>query len=484
MCFSPAFIDRAWWNTTSGEKGADLIRGAFRQVGLEPLDRNFVETTRHLHPLSVIVDDGLESEKFDGGGDSGGGGTTATEGIVQLMAKGLDGEVTIAAYAVAMLDISNLHGLAVGANLVVVNITHVLDLAPFGGDIKLICPDPIERWSTLSQAWHGSSGNGFMTLWEKVMVTDCGHTPVSGSSTESRPDASAPAKLKKKRSLPSFFGVAGCTQDNISAITNHPRFHEASRAFMDVLGADLSDTSSIPADLKGKSGAEVIEHVVSFGGKLAAQVHEVFPQLKPSKRSLKRKNEAEDEKPSSRRSRYAVAIGETTSQAKILNSQHRLQALREIQVEDAARGEAMIVHSSARYDLLTPVVMALKSAGIFSVDDAMSGKAPTIKDFQRFIHAGGRIRENAFVLYKNRHGLQGMSTAYNYYFDFVYGGAEKHPTLLNPTAPPLCPIIGDKQQVHKAPKCIEGASSARGNRVGSSSGSMHSRDTITQTLNI
>ena len=74
----------------------------------------------------------------------------------------------------------------------------------------------------------------------------------------------------------------------------------------------------------------------------------------------------------------------------------------------------------------------------------MEGKTPTAKDLRRYVEECD-VRVQALRTYKNVHGLQGQSIKYHYLFDFVHGGGENHPTVLQRIA--SNPVIDNKIRV-------------------------------------
>ena len=62
---------------------------------------------------------------------------------------------------------------------------------------------------------------------------------------------------------------------------------------------------------------------------------------------------------------------------------------------------------------------------------------------------GGDARVVAFRKYRNVHGLQGSTIPYHVYFDFVYGGAERHKTVTEGAVTPF--VINGKSAVQKDP---------------------------------
>ena len=176
------------------DKGRDLIRGAFRLVGLCPLDRDFVESTKHLHNLSAPFDDGMEKVA----------GEALTEGSdVALMLEG-----STVAYGLLMPGVAELHCQPINSDELCVEVRELGDMSAVGGDCPLLYHDPHEGWATVMEAWEGSGRRGFLTAWKKG-----GIRPRTASST---------VTLKSKDSLPSIFGLASCTSDNVRAIANDP----------------------------------------------------------------------------------------------------------------------------------------------------------------------------------------------------------------------------------------------------------------------
>jgi hypothetical protein len=78
---------------------------------------------------------------------------------------------------------------------------------------------------------------------------------------------------------------------------------------------------------------------------------------------------------------------------------------------------------------MIPVVNALRMARLYGNEDAQQDATPTTATLKKYID-NDPSRKAAFKTYKNVHGLQGKVPAYHYYFDFVHGGAEAHPTVL------------------------------------------------------
>jgi len=114
----------------------------------------------------------------------------------------------------------------------------------------------------------------------------------------------------------------------------------------------------------------------------------------------------------------------------------------------AAEAAAQSQHTDKRCNLVMTVALALKRAGVYSAGDVTSGKTPTIDDMKNYITTnGGNRRILAFTAYKNAHSLQGKNVPYQYMFDFVHGGAENHPTVLDRVARVL--VIESKKTVQK-----------------------------------
>lgn len=411
----PALVDKAWRTVMHSDKGRDLIRGAFRLVGLCPLDRDFVESTKHLHNLSAPFDDGMEKVA----------GEALTEGSdVALMLEG-----STVAYGLLMPGVAELHCQPINSDELCVEVRELGDMSAVGGDCPLLYHDPHEGWATVMEAWEGSGRRGFLTAWKKG-----GIRPRTASST---------VTLKSKDSLPSIFGLASCTSDNVRAIANDPNLEEGCRLFLASL--------NIPSPMKGQTGVELLKHVINFGGEFAALAHKAFPQLNVSKRG-KRNRDGEDDDgaaPERRRRQTQImkATGETSMQQKWLNAESRVGILRGVQATNNNRREAQHDHDGRRAELLHPVMSALR--GLYTLDELKRDPTPSMDKMKEYIKKDGR-REAAFKRYRNLHGQQGKTPAYIYMFDFIHGGAESHPHVVNNARGALC--IADKSEVQKGMK--------------------------------
>jgi len=419
----PALVDSAWKEVLSGERGKSIVVGAFRKVGIEPLDRNFVESTKHLHGLSVTVDDGMERDR--------------EAELQELLRDGntvalLDADGEKLGQGVVMLSVSNIHHSDIKADEVALQF---VALEP-GADAPLVYKDPFEGGDTLASAWAASLGHGFVTAWPKALIG-----PADGG------EGRAPVILRKKSTLPSVFGVGSVTSGNVAAVVSNPKFEEACKTAAGILFDDNSH------ELSGATGVEFVKHVFELGGSLAAAAQRAWPQVEPSSRKRRSDYYSDDDdgsgdKPKAKRqSKVLAALGETSSQPKILNSPRRMARHKAYEDAKAAEAAAQSQHTDNRCDLVVTVALALKLAGIYGAGDVTSGKTPTIDDMKTYITKGGNPRILAFTAYKNAHSLQGKSVPYHYLFDFVHGGAENHPTVIEGVAKKL--VIESKKSVQK-----------------------------------
>ena len=357
----------------------------------------------------------------------------------------------VVARACVFPGLCDLHNRAVADDEYVVEVDRVNDLTCVGGDVPVLYQDPYEKWNTMREAWDGSNGGKFLTAWKKEMV-QIGDLAASGGGTEGG------IRLRKKRTIPTMFGAAACNKENTSILSNHPMLDQACAAFVSTLqgssgsGGD-NPASNLPIQLQGEGGKEVIKHLIDVGGPLLACVQAAFPQLGEGRRSAKRSADDVWENSGAKKGRTSgllKATGETTSEAKLLNSPNRMGVVRAYAANTANSDAAQTNHSHDRNEKLLKVNSHMKEAGLFSTRDVMEGRTPTIADLKEYIRAGKDDRIVAFRKYKNVHELQGKHVAYQYLFDFVYGGGEKHPTLEGGETLP--PVIKDKSEVAKAPK--------------------------------
>jgi len=189
------YVDQAWEGALSGERGKSIIVGAFRQVGMEPLDRNFVESTKHLHGLSAIVDDGMERDREAEMEELIQDGRTVT----LLCADGKK-----VGNGVIMRSITNIHRSDIKADEVAVQIVGLEQ----GADAPLLYKDPFEGGSTLTEAWTASLGHGFVTAWPKALIGSKAGASTGGVGESAGRAGKASVLLRKKSTLPSVFGVA------------------------------------------------------------------------------------------------------------------------------------------------------------------------------------------------------------------------------------------------------------------------------------
>lgn len=336
----------------------------------------------------------------------------------------------------------------------VVEVTELMDLACLGGDVPLLHADPFEKWTSMKEAWVGCGQTKFTTIWKRDMVN-----LEAGDGSDGPVPAQDLRLVKKAGGVPTMFGVAACTKENMEALANHPNLSTACDAFMAALrgGTDARNSGrDLPPELSGETGREVMRHLIGVGGPVLSCIQASFPQLKESRRATKRSSSTADVSggPSvpkrTRTSAFLKAIGQTSSCAKIHNSVEEMGKRRAYAANKAVADQAMAIHSSGRNDMLLRVNSALKEAGIITAMDVMGGKSPTAAKLDDYVKRGGNERILAWRQYRNIHRLQGQNPKYHYLFDFVYGGAENHPAIVNHT--PLPTVISDKSSVAKAPR--------------------------------
>lgn len=340
-----------------------------------------------------------------------------------------------------------------------VEVNDLMDLSRLGGDVPLLYPDPLGKWTTMRDAWHGCGQSKFMTIWKSEMVRAQGGES-SNSSSSSGPAGAQEVRLVKKRgNVPTMFGVAACTKENMEALANHPNASAACAAFMTVLrGGEggVAGAPDLPPELSGDTGKELMRHLVDVGGPLLAAAQASFPQLKESRRASKRSSSAASHSGGSnnpkrtRTSSLLKAIGQTSSCSKIHNSNEQMGLRRAFASNKADADQAMATHSSERCDILLKVNTILKEAGVLTAEEVMKAPTPTVATLDQYVKSGGNKRILAWRQYRNIHGLQGQHVKYHFLFDFVYGGGENHATVLQNTR--FNTIISDKSGVAKAPK--------------------------------
>lgn len=442
----PELFERAWNDSMSGPKGERIIRGAFEVVGLHPFNKDFVKSTKHLHLLSAPFDDGLERQREE-----------LKDGFpVCILLARESSEPYVVARGRVLLSITHLHRtIEVEKDECVVEVDEVMDLSCLGGDVPLLHEDPYERWSSVKEAWVGCQQTKFMTIWKRDMVR-------TASGDDSRGPAFSKEEVrlvKKAAGVPTMFGVAACTNENMNALASHPNLSSACGAFMNALRGGDGGTSDdgadhLPAELDGETGVEVMRHLLGVGGPLLAAAQASFPQLKESKRAAKRAASGAGGPTVPKRQRtnaFLRAMGQTSSCPKIHNGDEEMGKKRAYAANKANTDEAMAIHSSGRNDILLTVNNALREAGIITTEDVMKGKTPTATQLDDYIKKGGDGRILAWRQYRDLHNRQGKpAKAYPWIFDFVHGGAENHRTIKEGQAFEL--IIDDKSGVAKAPK--------------------------------
>lgn len=445
----PGLVERAWRECTGGDKGADMVRGAFRVVGLHPFDRDFVESTRHLHGLAVPFDDNLENVAASNPSYE------PCDSVELLIMNG--DTIEAVAHGRVVLDVVRLHFRDVMDDECVVEVRGVDQSICNRSPVPLLYHDQVEGWGTLEGAWEGTvelGGDAFMTAWKKRLLRRRGAAPSSTPAVSEvdlplQPPARAPA-LQKKATVPSFFGLKACRRENVRKIVESQNFSKACKDFMMALRGGGDEGGGLPTELEGETGTELLSHIIEFGGHMAAATHEAFPQLKESKRSKRAAEGPGDWEPRTRKTKTLEATNETSYQPKILNAPDRLARLRGHEATMAHADAVRSEHQSSRCDLLLPVLHALKTRGIYTADGVAAQRVPTIENLKAYVNGEGDDRILAFRKYRNVHGLQGGVVHYHVYFDFVHGGAERHVTVTDGIPRPF--IIADKSAVQKDPK--------------------------------
>jgi len=441
----PGLVERAWRECTGGARGGDMVRGAFRLVGLHPFDHDFVESTRHLHGLAAPFDDNMESTTAPDPSSEPGGDD------VELLV--MNGEAADAvAHGRALPDVTKLHFQNIKADECVVEVWGVDQSIIGRGPVPLLYHDAVEGWATLQEAWDGTEKLGagaFVTVWKKRLLRRHAVPVESEARPPPQPPAAA-AALQKKATVPSFFGLKACRKENVQKVVENPNFGKACEDFMRTLGGGGEEGGGLPTELGGPTGTEFLSHIINFGGHMAAAAQEAFPQLKESKRSKRAAEGAGDGEPRARKTKTLEATQETSFQPKILNAPDRLARLRGHEATMAHANAARSEHQSSRCEFLLPVLHALKTSGLFSADDVAKQRVPTIDNLKAYVNGGGDARVVAFRKYRNVHGLQGSTIPYHVYFDFVYGGAERHKTVTEGAVTPF--VINGKSDVQKDPK--------------------------------
>jgi hypothetical protein len=228
---------------------------------------------------------------------------------------------------------------------------------------------------------------------------------------------------------------------------------------------------------------ELVDKIMTFGGRITAEVHQTFPQIKKAskkKRKVKGRRagqedevdledgEEEEEEDGiirkKKRNNIIAATGETRSAPKILNSLKRMELLKAAEEEKETQGLVQAEHNSNRANFLAPVVSRLLHAKVIKLTSNKMDRPPTLKELQTYIRVGGTERETAWVAYRIAREMPGKTIPWKLYFDFVYRGAEDGEWLqsedVSAAALPA-PIVQDKSDLNKFIKTtVEKKSSA------------------------
>jgi hypothetical protein len=170
----------------------------------------------------------------------------------------------------------------------------------------------------------------------------------------------------------------------------------------------------------------MVRLALMHGAPLAAFVQETWKQPQSRKKGKKEGDQAGG-------GRQVNSLGESISTPKVLNSEERLEALRRQSEEQEASAAAQAEHERRLAGSLAPVITLLVQAGVLDVQHDRLMR-PTMEQMKAYINADHE-RVLAFSKYRTAYRLQGKTTSYEYYFDFIHGGGAAHHVLINTSVP-------------------------------------------------
>ena len=209
-------------------------------------------------------------------------------------------------------------------------------------------------------------------------------------------------------------------------VVEHPCFAEAMRKAAAELG----------------TCGETLTRAAFVALPLAADIGVHLPPIEPRRQAA----DMEGDGPARKRNQ----LGELKSAAKVANSEARLRHIKEL--EQQQRGQAD--QQAARTAAFARVNTVLHRAGCIDDDALAAKKKPTVALMKRFIEQYPSSVVPAWRLYAQKHGVgSGSTIAWKYYFDFVYGGYNYHPTLKE--GHEALPLVLDDQKTEGTQQVIE-----------------------------
>jgi hypothetical protein len=386
------------------KKGGQMLAEAFRKCGLHPFNPNFVEENRHLTERSRPYDDGLEAAKcyvvVEGEEGVIGEEEDLPEGlVVGIVGQREGGEAGWAMAAVAtVLGARRLHFTDLASNEVLLSVFQLIEDGP---NVRLQHQDPFDESETLAEAWRGSEGKGFLTAFSRASLR--------AVREEQR------LRKRKDAPLPAIFGQQNLTRSNVEKMLSSDNFEAAVQAYTSVLGLESEGV-----------GMDMVRLVLVQGAPLAATVQETWKQAQSRKKGKKEGDQAGG-------GRQVNSLGESISTPKVLNSEQRLEAMRRQSEEHEASAAAQAEHERWLAGTLAPVITVLIQAGVLGVEHDRLMK-PTMEQMKEYVN-GDPARVLAFSKYRTAYRLQGKTTSYEYYFDFIHGGGVAHRVLINTGVP-------------------------------------------------